>query len=480
MAKKIEKIRLPGQKPAMNPVNNSGQLYGHKIYEWAGLNLKNTIDTGELTWTNNMTTSDYPALMTRPQRDDTIVAGDIEYPGGVFAVEDALFWISRNRLYTIGKGGPYNLDSYIANGTPRCFVLFNDMVLIFPDCKCFYVKDSSLYIEDINCPDIDYATVYGNRVFGVKGNEIYGTCLGDYNDWDTLSTPLVETDSWATEVASEGEFTGIAAFDNHVVYFKPKYMHEQFGVKPPFRLQDLYKVGTVDHRTIREINNKLYFADDKYVYEYAGGLPRPISLNVITQKMTDAVAGSDGRKYYISYKTGVGFSYYDLLVYDTFTGLWMREDDLRVFDFTYYKGKLYAIADNRGSGTKYNMIAFDKVSEAGESIDWLVETDYITLKSLGAKYVNGIRLRLDHPYAYDFEMKISIAYDRDLTYKSIYDSNYNTFPQAGRINCPVVPRHADGFVIQISGTGHVVLHQMEILTVIGGVFTPVVETAPAT
>lgn len=263
----------------------------------------------------------------------------------------------------------------------RCMADFNGKVLVFPDKK--YLDYGTKAFGNIaTCPDIDYASVYNNRVFGVKGKEVYATALGKYNDWTTLSTPLVETDSWAADVASKGDFKGMATYSNHVVMFKPEFMHQQYGTKPPFRIQDLFTIGVIDNRTIKETNNRLFFCDDKNVYIYTGGEPRPVSIN-LNKRFTQARAGSDNRKYYISAYDGSAWSLY---VYDTYFNVWMREDNLQVVDFAYWKKYLYALT-SAGKIIKFN--------SGTEAVPWEVITDISTLRNIKTKYINEIRMRFE-------------------------------------------------------------------------------------
>jgi hypothetical protein len=437
-------------KPFAEHTTGTGYKSEMKIIEWKGLNQRDTIDTGELSYTKNISSDALPYLIPRPSRSDYKTG--ITNPQGMFATEDALLWVgvkTGNDVLFYDDGitvTEYTLGTHTTD-IIRTMVDFNGKVLIFPDKKYLdYEASPKVFGSIATCPDIDYATVYNNRVFGVKGNEVYATALGKYNDWTTLSTPLQPTDSWAADVASKGDFKGIATYNNHVVMFKSEFMHEQYGTKPPFRIQDLYTVGTIDNRTIQEVQNRLYFADDKNVYVYAGGEPRPISIN-LDKKIVQAVAGSDNRKYYISAYDG---STWNLYVYDTYFDVWMREDNLQIVDFAYWGKYLYALT-SAGKIIKFN--------SGSESVSWEAITDISTLGNIGTKYINEIRMRFE--LGTTSQMTVYIKYDND-EWKSVkaYDNSADGDTSLKTLRIPINPEMADRYQIKLAGTGYAKIYQI--------------------
>jgi hypothetical protein len=449
-AKKNEKIRLPGQMPLMENATGTGKAFQDVIIQWKGLNLRDTIDTGELAYTKNICSDALPYLVPRPPRSE--YKSGIVNPQGLFPTEDALLWVgvkTGNDVLFYDDGttvSEYVLKTHTTD-IIRCMVDFNGKVLIFPDKKYLdYVASPKVFGNIATCPDIDYATVYNNRVFGVNGDEVFATCLGKYDDWTTLSTPLQPTDSWAADVASKGDFIGIATYNNHVEMFKPEFMHEQYGVRPPFRIQDLYSIGTIDNRSIEEANNRLFFADDKNVYIYAGGEPRPVSIN-LNKTFQKAVAGSDNRKYYLSAYDGTEWNLY---VYDTYFNVWMREDNLQVVDFAYWKKHLYALT-SAGKILKFN--------DGSETVSWEIVTDISTLHNIKTKYINEIRMRFR--LEEDSEMTVYIKYDNK-SWKTVksYDNSVNTDTKLRALTIPINPETADRYQLKISGKGYAEIYQI--------------------
>lgn len=457
-AKKNEKIRLSGQMPMMENATGTGKAFQDVIVQWKGLNQRDIIDTGELSYTKNISSDELPYIVPRPPRSDYKTG--IVSPQGLFSTETALLWVgvkSGNDVLFYDDGTTVTEYVLKAHSTDiiRCMVDFNGKVLIFPDKKyldymatpkVFGDIGSGVYPAAGSCPDIDYATVYNNRVFGVKGDDVYATALGKYNDWTTLSTPLLETDSWAADVASKGNFIGMATYSNHVVMFKPEFMHEQYGVRPPFRIQDLYTIGTIDNRSVKEVNNRLFSTDDKNTYIYTGGEPRPVSIN-LNKKFTKAIAGSDNQKYYLSAYDG---SEWNLYVYDTYFDVWMREDNLQVVEFAYWKKYLYALT-SAGKIVKFN--------SGSEVVPWEIITDISTLNNIKTKYINEIRMRFE--LEENSTMKVEIKYDNRAwkTVKS-YDNSVNPDTNLRTLVIPINPETADRYQLKITGTGYAKIYQI--------------------
>ena len=245
--------------------------------------------------------------------------------------------------------------------------------------------------------------------------------------WNSFSSG--QESSWEAKVLSDKDFTGIALFKNHILAFKENMTHEQYGVNLPYKIQDIFSVGTVDHHSIQTVNNQLLFCSKKGVYSYTGGREELISFNLNLNNVSSlrARAGTDGRKYYLSVYNN---NEWNLFVYDTWFDLWTKEDNLQVVAFTYYQGNLYGLT---AAGQILNM-----ASSTGYSDDWEAITDYYADDIL-ERYVREIRLRFD--IAEGSTMSISIQYD-DGEFEPIetYDNTDNKYSGMQTIKCSVIPK----------------------------------------
>lgn len=190
-------------------------------------------------------------------------------------------------------------------------------------------------------PDMEFLCQWGNRLWGVGGNSIYGCRLGDAKTWYNFDGTAA--DCWSVEVGSAGAFTGAFSYGGYPLFFKEDHIYRLYGTKPSnYQLFDSEALGCEagSHKSFAVVGQTLYYKSRAGFVAYNGGVPRKMDAPLGTARRQDAVAGSDGRKYYVSCREGEQWS---LLVYDSLTGLWHREDDSRAGDFVWCGGELYML-----------------------------------------------------------------------------------------------------------------------------------------
>ena len=144
---------------------------------------------------------------------------------------------------------------------------FVNKLLIFPDRMSMDFEVASNFTPALitGMPNIKYATVHLSRLFGVDDGRVYASEFNDYAGWD-IDTIDTETGyspnhAWVSPVGantkSDGVFTGITTYENHVICFKSDFMHEIYNNKNPFRVQDIYAEGTIDNRSIQNVDGKI-------------------------------------------------------------------------------------------------------------------------------------------------------------------------------------------------------------------------------
>lgn len=237
-------------------------------------------------------------------------------------------------------------------------------------------------ITPYGTPEMDHVVVHDNRVFGVKGQNIYASKQGDFKSWITFAG--LNTDSYATDVAGYGNFQGITKYQNHLVMQTETTMFEMYGYKPSnFQVQETIKHGLIPG-TYAELESALFFANENGVYAYTGGIPRSMTEKIIDKKFVSAKAGTDKMKYYLSLYDG---SEYSLLIYDFVEQLWHKEDNLNVMDFAFLNGSMYALCTD-GKMLKFN--------SGTEEISWSMTTP----ENFEGDFFNKKGLRTIELYAY--------------------------------------------------------------------------------
>jgi hypothetical protein len=311
-------------------------------------------------------------------------------------------------------------------------------------------------------PDIKYATVHLSRVFGVDDDRVYASGYNDYTNWnlDTVDE-YNEANAWCSPSQSNtkagGNFTGITSFQNHIICFKRDFMHEIYNTKNPFRLQDIYAEGTIDNRTIQDVDGKLIFVSEDDVKIYTGSNPRIIGYNLNMPKYKYAVSGTDNRNYYL-YCEESGHNKH-LFVYDTYTDLWSEQSiDSKVWSFAHNKNGMYMLCED---GCVYKMDTDDY------SHEWSFETDLITNKTVNIKHIKKLQMLVE--VATNAKLDVYILYD-DEEFNETTSHLVYTSSKTGKFPIRVKPRKTAnyGFKLHIEGTGYIKLYELEIFVEAGG------------
>lgn len=383
----------------------------------------------------------------------------------------------------------YEGDETIVSGK------FTKKLLIFPDKKSMYfdifddentsVENKSFTLYDMDSedgttivtPPIKYATVHLSRVFGVSDDCVFASGFNDYTNW-ALDTPVNaygegynESNAWMSQTQAntkaDGNFTGIINYQGHIVCFKRDYMHEIYNTKNPFRLTDIYAEGTIDNRSIQDVDDKLIFVSEDNVKVYTGSNPRIISYNLNMAQNTYAVSGTDNRNYYLYCEDDKEKKY--LYVYDTFTDLWSEQEiDSKVLSFAHNKNGMYMLC---ADGCIYKMDTDDY------SHYWSFETDLITNKTVDIKHIKKLQMLVEVENKENTNIDVYILYDDEafdaltpeeqakrLVYSNKTQKKYGKFP------IRVKPRNTAnyGFKLHIEGFGYVKLYELEIFVETGG------------
>ena len=476
----------------------SGRKYSKMTkVAFGGLNKRQTIDSGELSMERNISTSEYPYLT--PSEEKTIVKSGYTNPISMFAFDNFILVIYRQntaimidyiklvkgvyKKYTgtlkaegatvddeyqrsIVQFNVYNQSGDIVNGT------YDKKLLIFPDKMSIDFEINADFtpakMPDSMTPNIKYATVHLSRVFGVSDDTVYASGFNDYTNWnlDTIDE-YNESNAWMSKTQSntkaDGNFTGITNFQGHIVCFKKDYMHEIYNTKNPFRIQDIYAEGTIDNRTIQDVDGKLIFVSEDDVKIYTGSNPRIIGYNLNMPRYDYAVSGTDNRNYYLYCEDGSGKGY--LYVYDTYTDMWSEQGIYeKIISFAHNKNGMYMLCAN---GVVY------KMDTGGYSDDWCFETDLITNKTVHIKHIKKLQMLVEANT--NAKMRVYILYDNEV-FDSLSPEEkdkrlvFSNKERTGKFPVRVKPRKTAnyGFKLHIEGSGYVKLYELEIFVEAGG------------
>ncbi len=150
-----------------------------------------------------------------------------------------LSWTYKNRKmkrqFTVES---ISVEDYTVSGCKS--VIFDTSAL---DTTYFYLEDKAqdpqfripviknTVMKKVVVADMDFVTEHNNRLWGCssKNREIYCSKLGEPLKWGEYKG--ISTDSWAAKVGSEGDFTGVAVYNDSVLFFKENCVHIVYGTK---------------------------------------------------------------------------------------------------------------------------------------------------------------------------------------------------------------------------------------------------------
>lgn len=311
-------------------------------------------------------------------------------------------------------------------------------------------------------PNIKYAAVHLSRLFGVDDDRVYASGYNDYTNWnlDTIDE-YNESNAWCSPAQSNtkagGVFTGITNFQGHIVCFKRDFMHEIYNTKNPFRIQDIYAEGAIDHRTIQDVDGRLIFVSEDDVKIYTGSNPRIIGYYLNMPEYVNAVSGTDGRCYYLYCEDADENK--RLFVYDTIAENWSEQTIYdTVLSFAHNKHGMYMLCDD---GYIY------KMDTGNYRHSWSFETDLITNETVNIKHIKKIQMFAD--IASGANIKAYILYDDE---EFDEDTSHLVYSSTGYGQKPirVKPRQTAsyGIKLHIEGYGYVKLYELELFMENGG------------
>ena len=192
------------------------------------------------------------------------------------------------------------------------------------------------------------------------------------------------------------------------------------------------------------INETLFYKGRNGVYAYTGGTPELISENFGTRRFFDAVAGTDGERYYISMRTEAGD--WELYVFDTAQGIWLREDFTHAADFAQLNGTLYFLDANSG---KVMMCGQDNEEEG--RLPWNATLCQMDETTHGRKIYSRLYLRAEMEQGSWLRVEISVD---GAPFRQVFIT-HNERAQTAQI--PILPTRCDNFRVRLSGKGFCLL-----------------------
>ena len=304
-------------------------------------------------------------------------------------------------------------------------------------------------------PELDFFCENENRLWGCKGDTIYASKLGDIFNWEPVTGE--ELYGYTANVGSAGDFTACCSYLGYPCFFKEENIYKVYGSKPSdFQVMGSASLGVESGSggSLAIAGEVLFYLARTGIVAYSGGIPQSVSAAFGTERYRDAVAGSDGTKYYVSMKDTSGT--WALFVFDTRTNLWHKEDALQAVNFGWNE-ELYFLDSAGKLWLNGNARSVPQGASAESGMTWKAEwADFYEYSS----YSNSstpipekkgigkllIRMELDT----NASVSIKMQFDSDGTWR---DVKTLTTQVKRSYYLPIIPRRCDHFRIKMEGTG---------------------------
>lgn len=365
---------------------------------------------------------------------------DASNPGKVFRFK------AGDGVIVSGDTKTNNNGTYVIKSVSDYELTFNDNTFVATSSRPNLAEMPVITIKR-QIPDLEYVCEYNNRLWGTCGNTIYASALGKPENFNVFRN--LASDSYSIEVGSSGAFTGCIGFGTHVAFFKEHCIHRIYGSKPSnFQFADAQSQGVRlgAHKSLVNVSDNIIYLSLSGIMDYTGGTPDVFSQNFGTRRFSQAVAGTDGSKYYVSLKEG---DLWELFVYDFSKGIWLKEDDTHAIDFSYDNGVLYMLSSDK----KIYAMKSDDLSN--ELVDWYAEfgemTESADEKKIHRKF--NLQFELLEPRA---SVGVYINENRK-GWKEVYRTAFN-----GRkmVSIPIVPTRCDFINIKVKGKGQAKIYSL--------------------
>lgn len=307
-------------------------------------------------------------------------------------------------------------------------------------------------------PVMDFLCESDNRLWGCRYglnndgqmvNEIYACKLGDFRNWECYQG--ISTDSYAASCGTDGPFTGAIAHLGYPLFFKENCIHKVYGAEPSsFQIQSTACRGVQKgcEHSLAIVRELLMYKARSGICVYDGSLPTDAGYCLGKETYTQASAGANGSKYYISMCNPDG--QWSLFVYDTSVKLWHREDDLQAICFCSHLGAMYCV----DAKTK-EILCLTGGNTYEKQVKWMAESGELGITTPDTKYISRMSIRLQVPPG--SKLRVLVRYDVSREWEevcAIRGTDLRSF------SVPIRPVRCDHMKLRFEGMGEAKIYSI--------------------
>lgn len=310
-----------------------------------------------------------------------------------------------------------------------------------------YAETGSMSISR-TVPDLKYLCENENRLWGCTDTTIYACKPGDIFNWNVYDG--LDSDAWTLEPGTTGYFTGAVSYKGYPIFFKEEHIGKVYGSLPSnFQVMESATMGLAEgsHKSLAVAGEILFYLSRSGIVAYSGGIPQCVGAALGRGRFRDAVAGSDGLKYYVSMTGEDGERW--LYVYDTQRGIWHKEDRQDIMGFAYWDGNLYFL--NSAGEIWITSTPAEAVEDVTPEADipWIAEFADFTEGEPNKKGVGKLQIRLELDEG--AEVSVYLQFDSDGVWRPVRTLKCED-PKRSYV-LPIVPRRCDHYRLKLAGTG---------------------------
>lgn len=306
-----------------------------------------------------------------------------------------------------------------------------------------YTESGTLTVSR-DVPALTHPFVHNNRLWGIDGNYIRCSALGDPKNFYKFDANI-STGSWELEYMSEGAFTACCSYLGYPVFFKRREILKIMGYKPSnFETSVTTEcIGVAEGKSLAVAAGTLFYYGVSGFQAYQGSFPATMHTPFDNARYSNVVAGSDGDNYYASAKDAD--NHWHLFVYDTAARGWYEEDGMS------------ALAISRGTGiwlldSDGNIWNTDKSGTAEADFNWSAEWGEMESQTLDKKRLDQLAIRLK--LAQGATAKLEVRFNDGQSWMEVQTLSGDGVRTQEAL---FAPRRIDRFALRLSGKGEMVL-----------------------
>ena len=147
-----------------------------------------------------------------------------------------------------------------------------EKLLLLPDMRLLQRVDGGWQLAppSDSIPRMQAAAQHAERLFGIDGDRIYASAMGNCSDFTEAVQNLPADGAWQSVTADAGGFTALAPFDGKVVAFTRQSMITVRGSELPLTVAFEGSFGCNGPSALAAVGEWLYFVGAEGIFRYNG------------------------------------------------------------------------------------------------------------------------------------------------------------------------------------------------------------------